>query len=164
MWHYVVEPFGTARTFDGRRYFDYSEYRIFFRHNEENRGLFRLAARQNKWVSLHHRILRAYLAHTTGSKRLTGRFIHEAKHEHYQHFRVFMHTLRVGPIEVPTKRQLLFIDDPEGGCTGYCMRADLEQVVSALSDLWLVPPDHATDPLHTYLQLAPSALKKANQS
>lgn len=162
MWHYYVERFGTARTFDGRRYFDYQEYRVFFRQGSEHRGLFRIAARKNTWVSLHPKILRAYLAHTTGTKKLHGRFIEEHQHrEVYHRYIIYQHTLRVGPVENPRDRQLVYIDDVEGGCTGYCLRVDLPLVVDALSALWLVQPDHATNNLHTYLQLAPSALKKA---
>lgn len=70
------------------------------------------------------------------------------------------HSVRMGPIEAPKPEQLIYIDDREGGCTGYCYRFDLPQVLSAMSIIYQSPPTTVTEPVALFMQHAPRAIRK----
>lgn len=166
MLTFIVQDFGTSKTLGGRIY---EEYRIVFVDDERTYkrpclGMFRLTACQGRWVVPHRDIIEAMVSYLANSgrnpkvRRTFKRNVAVDRYvESYHHYEVFgFYGARIGPLQAPQHRRLLFVDDMDGGCTGYCELGDLDVVLDSLNQVWDEPPGE--NALAAFMQLAPKVL------
>jgi len=163
---FTLTPFGEATTARGTTY---DEYRVVFHDNRRKLtpqvvGMFRLQAKDGRWVFPHLDLLNSIQGlgpYKVIRKRYRLETDEDGLREQYLHCKIWRHSVRMGPAVKANNRthhRYIFIDDLDGGCTGYISALDIAATCDILTEIGNTPPGEADpDLLTAYLRYAPSS-------